>query len=337
MTPLETLWQAPTIIRVVVAGECLAIILTLAPGHGGGDWIHFGLTSLMVQWVFLSTLGALYLARRPLSRLAPGLIANIALLVLVAVSALVCAACWLVLRDLWTQDHASWPGVFLRFIGIILIFGLLGLAAFQNHWRLQQFAVRTKQAELDALQARIHPHFLFNTLNTGAALVHQQPGKAEQLLLDLADLFRAALGGPGHVPLREEVELARRYAEIERLRFGPRMHMEWELPEPLPGLQVPTLSIQPLVENAIHHGVEPSTTHCLLRVIVQQNADLARIIVVNDLPANPAPARAGHGVGLRAVRERVQAMGGQVETRIEGNQYVATMTFPCPSGQAATD
>jgi two-component system sensor histidine kinase AlgZ len=179
------------------------------------------------------------------------------------------------------------------------------------------------------LQARIHPHFLFNTLNTGAALVHQQPEKAEQLLLDLADLFRAALAGPSQISLQEELELARRYAQIEQLRFGSRLRLQWDLPEPLPELQVPTLSIQPLLENAIHHGVEPSATGGLLRVAVEVAANQARVIVANDLPDSPdATPRSGHGVGLRAVRERVRAMGGEVETRSENGQFQVTVTLP---------
>ena len=90
--------------------------------------------------------------------------------------------------------------------------------------------MRAKQSELQALQARIRPHFLFNTLNTGAALVHPRPEEAERLLLDLADLFRAALAGPRQILLEDELSLARRYLEIEALRFGERLQVRWELP-----------------------------------------------------------------------------------------------------------
>jgi len=330
LPPLDALWQAPVIIWVLLAGEGLAIILALAPGQTGSPWVYFGLTSLMVQWVFLSTLGAMYLARRRLARLSPNLIANIALLILIVVSILVCSAAWLVLRDLWSLDNSQLPRIFLRFVGITLTFGLLGLAAFQNHWRARQLALRAKQAELDALQARIHPHFLFNTLNTGAALVHQQPEKTEQLLLDLADLFRAALTNSRRTPLREEVELARRYAGIEQLRFGARMQVEWAVPETLPDLEVPILSIQPLVENAIHHGVEPSPGTCTLRIAIQPEGGGVRITVSNDLPPTPATAHRGHHVGLQALRARVQAMGGDVENEEVDGRYLATLVIPAP-------
>lgn len=330
LNPLDPLSQAQTIIRIMLAGEALAALLALSQSARADLLAYFGLASFTIQWVALASLAMLYLTRRRLRRASPARIAAAALTALLCSTWLVTTLAWLVLRNTWLSPTEGWLLFATKISTLALLVGLLALIAFQSHWRLRQLAIRAKQAELDALQARIHPHFLFNTLNTGVALVHQQPEKAEQLLLDLADLFRAALAGPGRIPLREEVELARRYAEIEQLRFGPRMRLEWELPEPLPGLQVPTLSIQPLVENAIHHGVEPSTTSCLLHVTVDQQADRARITVINDLPASPASARPGHGVGLRAVRERVQAMGGQVETRSEGNCYVATMTLPCP-------
>jgi two-component system sensor histidine kinase AlgZ len=328
--PLDALWQAPVIIRVLVAGEALAMILALAPGVGDNRWVHFGLISLMAQWISLSTLGALYLARRLLVQLPPLWIANIALLILMVVNILVCTASWLVVRDLWGAAQNDWAMVFLRFTVIILTSGLLGLAIFQNHWRARQLVLRAKQAELDALQARIHPHFLFNTLNTGAALVHQQPEKAEELLLDLADLFRAALTGSRRIPLREELELARRYAGIEQLRFGARMQLEWQVPEALPDLEVPILSIQPLVENAIHHGVEPSPGPCTLRIAIQPEGGGVRITVSNDLPATPATAHRGHHVGLQALRARIQAMGGDVQTQVADDRYLASMVVPGP-------
>ncbi len=107
---------------------------------------------------------------------------------------------WWLMRGLFSDAATDWQGMFLRYTAIAITVGLLGLAAFQNHWRTRQLAVRAKQSELEALQARIRPHFLFNTLNTGAALVHQRPGETERLLLDLADLFRAALAGPREIP-----------------------------------------------------------------------------------------------------------------------------------------
>lgn len=330
-TPLDALWQAPVIIWTLLAGEALAIVLALAQGAGDNRWIYFGLTSLVVQWVSLSTLGALYLFRRKLARLRPTWIANIALLTLIAASGLVCGAGWLLLRDLWPMAREGWLSMCLRFAGIAISVGLLGLAAFQNHWRARQLAVRAKQSELEALRARIRPHFLFNTLNAAAALVHQHPEKTERLLLDLADLFRAALSGPTEIALTEELALVRRYLEIESLRFGDRLRVEWQLPEPLPAVFVPTLSIQPLVENAIRHGVESSSSGGEIAIVVATSGHTVSVTVSNPLPAAPVSNVRGHQIGLSSVHARVQAMThglGQLKTATVDGRYVATISLP---------
>jgi two-component system sensor histidine kinase AlgZ len=330
-TPLDALWQAPVIVWVVLAGEGLAAVLALAPGLNQSHWVYFGLTSLVVQWVSLTTLGALYLLRKVLARLRPNHVAYLALLTLVAISGLVCGAGWLLLRDLWPMAQGGWMTMFLRFTGIAVTVGLLGLAAFQNHWRARQLAVRAKQSELESLQARIRPHFLFNTLNSCAALVHQRPGEAERLLLDLADLFRAALAGPAEIELADELALAQRYLEIEALRFEDRLRVDWRLPEPLPSVLVPTLSIQPLVENAIRHGVESTITGGEIKIEVVATTNTVSVSVSNPLPTAPILNSRGHQVGLSSVRARVQAMTqglGQLETAVIDGRYVATITLP---------
>jgi len=227
--------------------------------------------------------------------------------------------------------NGGWQSLFLRFTGIALTVGLLVLAAYQNHWRAKQMAVLAKQSELEALQARIRPHFLFNTLNTGAALVHQRPADAEQLLLDLADLFRAALAGPREIPLQEELALARRYLEIESLRFGERLQVVWRLPETIPVVDTPTLSIQPLVENAIRHGVEHRPTGGTIEIEVTSDPGVVRITVRNPIPAGNNRNNTGHQVGLNSVRARVEALThgrGRVETSAMGGVYTASISLP---------
>ena len=315
----------------MLAGEGLALILALAPGAGGDRWIYFGLTSLMVQWVSLLTLGTLYLFRAPLSRIKPQRIAYLALLVLVCMTSLVSGVAWLLLRGLWSMTQDGWQALFLRFNAIALTVGIFGLAAFQNHIRVRQLAVQAKQSELDALQARIRPHFLFNTLNTGAALVHQRPADAEQLLLDLADLFRAALAGPREIPLQDELALARRYLEIESLRFGERLQVEWRLPGKIPVVDTPTLSIQPLVENAIRHGVEPRPAGGTIEIEVASDPGIVHITVRNPMPEGNDRNNTGHQVGLSSVRVRVEALThgrGRVETSILDGVYMASISLP---------
>lgn len=332
-SPLETLWQPTTLIWVVLGGEGLAALFALSPGVESGRWVLFGLASLMIQWVLLLALGGLYGLRARLAHLRPLHIACLAIIFLLISTWLTWGVVWLTLGQDWGMSPLEWREAGIRFTGVTLTVAMLGLAAFQNHWRARQLAVRVAHSELEALQARIRPHFLFNTINTGAALVHQRPEEAERLLLDLSDLFRAALAGPREISLADELSLVRRYLEIEGLRFGNRLRVEWRLPESLPALVVPALSIQPLVENAIRHGVEPAAGGGDVSVEVAEGEGFVRITVANGLPAAPVRPTAGHQVGLSSVRARIQAMTqgrGSVETQAKDGRYTAVLRLPMP-------
>ena len=331
LRPLDTLWQATSLIWVILAGEALAIVLALAPGVSGQRLIYFGIASFVIQWIAMMSLGLLYLARRRLAKLRPVVVAQTALAALLLSTWLVCGLAWLLLRDIWPTPDGGWLMFSTQLSAIALTVGLLGLAAFQNHWRTRQLAIRAKQAELEALQARIRPHFLFNTLNAGAALVHARPEEAERLLLDLADLFRAALAGPSELPLLEELTLARRYLEIEKLRFGERLQVEWHLPDIIPDVATPTLSLQPLVENAIRHGVEPCPGGGTVTITVAPKPGEVWITVTNPLPMASMQSTAGHQVGLSSVRARIEALTqgkGRVETSAADGTHTASIVLP---------
>ncbi|MGA0609994.1 sensor histidine kinase [Caldimonas sp. KR1-144] len=165
-------------------------------------------------------------------------------------------------------------------------------------------------ARLAQLQSRIRPHFLFNTLNSAIVLVRLDPARAEAVLEDLSELFRAALaGGDEHLSttLRDEVELARRYLEIERVRFGDRLRVEWELDPHADGAKLPPLLLQPLVENAVRHGIEPMPGGGLVLVSTRARHGVAEIVVRN--PVGDARTQAPrHGLALRNARERLKLM-----------------------------
>ncbi|KAF1721173.1 histidine kinase [Pseudoxanthomonas japonensis] len=331
LSPLDTLWQARTLVWVLLAGEALAAILAIAPGREGDRLTYFGVASLAIQWIVLTSLGLLYLLRGALSRATPPLIAQVGLGALLASTWLVLLAGWLTLRDLVPLPEGGWLTLSLRITAIALIMGGLGLGAFQAQWRARQLAVAAEHAKLQALQARIQPHFLFNTLNTGISLLHAKPDLAEQLLLDLSDLFRAALSQRESLRLEEDLSLARRYLEIEQLRLGDRLRLTWDIPAELPALQVPTLSIQPLAENAIRHGIEPSTTGGDVGIRIGTVDGALQIAVSNTLPPASARAASGHQVGLSSVRARIHAATqgrGSVDTRIVDGLYTATIRLP---------
>ncbi|MGY0632648.1 sensor histidine kinase [Luteimonas sp. A478] len=330
--PLDALWQAPAIVWSILAGLCLALVLTFSPGVEDNRLVVFGLASFLIQWVILLTLGSLYALRRPIGRLSPYRVALLALLMMLGWTWIVTGTARGLVGPALLGSGSDWLGPMARVTGIALAVGTLGLAAFHNHWRARQAAVRAKQAELEALQARTHPHFLFNSLNTALALLHQRPDEAERVLLDLSDLFRSALAGPRFIPLAEELDLARRYLEIESLRLGARLNVRWDLPSPLPEVDVPALSIQPLVENAVRHGIEPRREGGRIDVMLTHAGNHLRITVHNDLPTGVAVGTGkGHGVGQPSVASRIEAMtGGQgsLTTLIEDGRYAATITAP---------
>ncbi|PTT80634.1 sensor histidine kinase, partial [Pelomonas sp. HMWF004] len=162
-------------------------------------------------------------------------------------------------------------------------------------------------ARLVELQARIRPHFLFNTLNSAIALVQVDPARAESVLEDLAELFRVALADAStSVTLAEEVELAKRYLAIEQIRFGKRLRVTWQLDPLADNTHVPPLLLQPLVENAVRHGVEPNDDGGDVEVRTRRRGSMVEIRIINTVGAQARTP--GHGLALRNVRQRLKLM-----------------------------
>jgi two-component system sensor histidine kinase AlgZ len=185
-------------------------------------------------------------------------------------------------------------------------------------------------ARLLELQSRIRPHFLFNTLNSAIALVRAEPAKAEALLEDLSDLFRHALKDTDTpVTLAEEVTLAQRYLAIEQVRFGERLKVEWSLDPRANAALLPPLLLQPLVENAVRHGVEPSTHGADVCISTRRSGSVVVIKVTNTVPAGQGPS--GHGLALRNVRERLALLHdvqGSFRSGYKNGVYQVRMEVP---------
>lgn len=328
-SPLEFLWQPRALTGLALAGVGLALVMTLTPADIGDRMVFFGLASIGILWVILLTLAGLYLARHRLERLQPIQIAWVALGLWILSTWLLAGAAWLAWPGGMTAEETARMTVLLTLLALTV--GLLGIAAFQSHWRNRTLDLRARQAELEALQARIRPHFLFNTLNTGAALVHTHPGEAERLLLDLSDLFRAALSGPEMVPLTQELDLAQRYLEIESLRFGERLRVSWDQPERLPEISVPSLCLQPLVENAVRHGVEPSPDGGGIEIALAVSGEELHISICNPLPPPGRTVAKGHRVGLASVKRRIEAFTqgrGSVQTVPGAETFCVQLVLP---------
>ena len=193
-------------------------------------------------------------------------------------------------------------------------------------------------ARLTELQSRIRPHFLFNTLNSAIALVREEPAKAESLLEDLSDLFRHALVEQGEaVTLAEEITLARRYLAIEEVRFGKRLQVQWSLDPRTDDARLHPLLLQPLVENAVKHGVEPSARGGKLRVLTELRGSRVVVRITNTLPSTDTRTGdlpRGHGIALDNVRARLALLHdvqGAFSAGVQDGLYQVRITLPAPS------
>jgi two-component system, LytTR family, sensor histidine kinase AlgZ len=210
----------------------------------------------------------------------------------------------------------------------VLIAGLI--------WRAKARIPADTAARLVELQSRIRPHFLFNALNSAIALVRDDPKRAEAVLEDLSEVFRHALASSQHaVSLGDELDVAQRYLAIEQVRFGERMKLEWSIDHGASHAKVPPLVLQPLVENAVKHGVEASPQVCTIKVstTVRNGRVIVRVTNTMDpsLAASAAPKNKGNGMALANVRERLQLLH-DVEARFEARAvdglFQARMEFP---------
>ena len=218
------------------------------------------------------------------------------------------------------------PWVACAFSGIILAAALVAALVL----RAKAITPASTTARLAELQARIRPHFLFNTLNSAIALVRAEPAKAETLLEDLSDLFRHALIDQGQsVSLGDEIALARRYLAIEQVRFGERLQLEWSIDLHGNAALLPPLLLQPLVENAVRHGVEPSAAGARVRISTQRRGSRVVIKVTNTVPEGPGEP--GHGLALANVRDRLSLLHdvqGQFQSGLKDGVYQVRIEVP---------
>ena len=326
--------QIRPVFGVVITGELLAFVLTLAqPGAGG--WGTLSLVSLYVQWVALPSAALLCVLRPWLARFRDGTAGTLAHGVVMIVTVSVSEGGFRLIYDpLRDTSHA---GFLLRSLAIsaIVTAVMLRYLYMQHSWR--EKLKMESESRIEALQARIRPHFLFNSLNTIVSMVRSQPEAAERAVEDLADLFRASLDqGSRLVSYDRECELARGYLRMEDLRLGDRLSVEWATEELPDDALLPPLTLQPLLENAVYHGIEPRVDGGWLRVSgARQDDELVLEIGNSRPPEGTGRRRSGIGMAQENVRERLAlAFGDDGRFEIEQTQeeYRVRLRFPYRKG-----
>lgn len=327
--------QASTLLGLMLITQAVVLVAVLAPGHDG-DWTTLSVSTVFAQWLALSSAALLCQLRSLLLKLAPWW----ALLgVLGAVGANAFALSWLayVLDQALALNFTEPVEQVRQFVGGVMALSLiLTLAALRYsyvhvQWRRQVEA--QARTALDALTARIRPHFLFNSMNSIAALVRSEPHHAEQAIEDLSELFRAALkANDNWVSLEDELAMLERYLSIEELRLGPRLKIRYDVDSAPLDIRLPSLLLQPLVENAVYHGIQPMPEGGVIRIRALPEAAGVRISIENPRPDPPQPSQ-GHGMALNNVQLRLRyAFGARSSLDVvEGSGYYAvSLLIPRP-------
>jgi two-component system sensor histidine kinase AlgZ len=312
------------VLRVLLCVQAVLAIGVLLSAAGPGEWLarqagaaYVGVAACLLWLVAVCALKGVLVRRSGRARL-------FSLLTLGAGSALI--AWW----PLWWAGLAD-AGGGLHLAGVALAGAALAGAVWTwldqraRLWRPVDASVR-----LAELQSRIRPHFLFNALNTALALVRVDPARAEGVLEDLAQLFRVALADAGaSVSLDEEIDLAQRYLAIEQIRYGDRLQLHWDIDARVGRARVPPLVLQPLVENAVRHGVEPSVQGA--RIWVQASVRRGQAVILVSNTVSDTPSSPGHGMALQNVRERLRLLhdvAGQCDVWREGELFRARIVVP---------
>lgn len=340
---LPNICTTQSLLFIVLAGTLLSVVFTLVgKGLRGFDWQSFSLIAMFVLWVVLVSVAALCKLRPWLT--GRGLMAGSLLsylLVLMVTLLLSILAQWILVTvfqqpngfDFWVVSQQ------------VLIAAILGGVSLRYLYLQEQLHIQ-QQAELasriQALQSRIRPHFLFNSMNIIASLIETDPALAERVVEDLSELFRSTLSSANQlVPVRQEIELAKNYLHIESLRLGDRLLIDWQVDEnllsPDAAVVLPHLSLQPLLENAVYHGIQPLPAGGTITVSVRQQQDTLEVTVRNPVQSAEQAGlfvrhKKGNNLALENLQRRLLAYYGERAKFRAGIVEVSyfEVSFSCP-------
>jgi two-component system sensor histidine kinase AlgZ len=339
-------------LAVIVIAELVAIVLAVARQSALIDfWVELARLSLFLIWIALASTACMCSLRGRLARLGTVGMTIGSFLVLIAVTAFIAETTWWIgevtlgnaglggAQQFFPRTHAPFV---LGSIAVSAVVCALLLRYFYvaHQWRTNLES--QAHSRITALQARMRPHFLFNSMNTIAALTRSDPELAEQAVEDVAELMRASLADSGQlIPLERELETARVYARVEQQRLRERLRIDWQLDALPMHVGVPALTIQPLLENAIYHGVERLVEGGTVTVHGRALEHTIEVTITN--PVDTAPSHDEHGhdgnrMALENIRERLQLVcgkRGRLETTEQDGEFRATLVLPVAPQTAA--
>jgi two-component system sensor histidine kinase AlgZ len=320
------------IFMLVLLVELFAIVLVAAPS-AINYWDQLAFTSMLMQWIGLLNAAVLCGARNWLNRLSTRatVASSFALMMLVSLCfglLVIAIKNWLLLDEQTSplSDH-----FLLRIMIISAAIYAVVLRYFyvQQQWKLHLQA--HSRAEIQALRARIRPHFLFNSMNTIASLITFKPEKAEKAVEDLADLFRASLREQNINTLADELSLTHSYLDIESLRLDQRLKVEWAIDSGLEDTEVPALCLQPLVENAIYHGIEPLAEGGLISITAACEANKLVLTVTNPFGDGNISSHKSNHMAQENIKQRLHLVYGKdasFNINATKDNYTVILTIP---------
>ena len=322
-----------TVLRVILLTNGIGLLSALSQAVSFDGLLNSLLQgSALLQPVLLTVLLLLYALNPVLARLPQWQGALVATAAVAAVTAMV---------DMMGGElfYAIDTGVFryTRHVLASIAVSLMLLSYFRL--RAQALSPAKHEARLQALQARIRPHFLFNTINAVLSIVRSDSRRAETALEDMADLFRTAMTEQGEmVTLSKEVELARQYLAIEELRLGERLKVHWDMQSMPPDALIPPLILQPLLENAVYHGIEPLPDGGAIEVRLYLDSNVLNLEVSNPVPAHAKPRAAGNKMALSNIRERLALLfdvEAKYQVESDADHYRVHILIPYVKAQTA--
>lgn len=337
---LPDLCKAQPLFVLTVVAQLLVVVQTLLLSSiQAFEWTYFAQVSFYVQWNVLLCAAALCWCREPIQALpiTPGAILAYGLILFVSLL-LSIAGQWFVHTYLTTDVRTTWVWDWRATaanIGAVAVIGGIALRYMylQQQVQLQQQA--RLQAQIQALQSRIRPHFLFNSMNIVASLIATDPARAERVVEDISELFRASLrAGDELVSVREELVLCKQYISIEQLRLGDRLKVEWQVDDAVLEAVLPSLTLQPLIENAVYHGIQPLAAGGIVHIIGSRSGDNVSLLVRNPIPEqddfSEKDLPRGNRIALANTVARLRAHFGpdaNVETFSNGNRFSAEISY----------
>ena len=310
-------------LRILLLGNIAGFAAALIQSQDAAQFApQFTQAAVVLEPVLLLSLVSLYALSKWLARLRYALGVALVLLLVAGWTALI-----LSLGRVLGGGPTAYAMVRAWILGALLT---ACLAAY-FFWRRRAYSPALTESRLQALQARIRPHFLFNSLNAVLSLIRSEPKRAEEALEDLAELFRALMQDNRRLStLADELALCRQYLNLEQLRLGERLHIDWDIATMPEDALVPQLLLQPLVENAIYHGIEPGMEPGTVRISIAREKNQVRLLLTN--PYHPDyQHRAGNRMALANIRERL-ALHFDVEaslgTEVVGDRFEIRIVLP---------